>query len=138
MSSYELILLLLTFALAAGSCLSRKLKIDDPLDAFGVHGACGFFGVIAVGLFTIQPYSYTPNAGSPAFGGVNGSTDGGIFSGQTRGALFGAQVVCALIEVAWVATTCAILFGGLRFAGLLRVDAKDEVTGMRTGKLSGT
>merc|ERR1719444_259241 len=29
----------------------KKLKIDDPLDAFPIHGACGFWGVVAVGIF---------------------------------------------------------------------------------------
>jgi Amt family ammonium transporter len=28
-----------------------KLKIDDPVGAISVHGVCGMFGTIAVGLF---------------------------------------------------------------------------------------
>jgi ammonia channel protein AmtB len=27
------------------------LQIDDPLDAFQVHGACGFLGCLCVALF---------------------------------------------------------------------------------------
>lgn len=31
--------------------LMIKLQIDDPIDAFQVHGACGAWGVISVALF---------------------------------------------------------------------------------------
>merc|ERR1711937_409389 len=33
------------------SMLIRRLKIDDVVDAVAVHGACGLWGVIALGLF---------------------------------------------------------------------------------------
>merc|ERR1719421_2570092 len=55
------------FVYHAASCTMRKYKIDDPLDAFAVHGACGFWGVIAVGIFCVKDYSYSasesPDAG---------------------------------------------------------------------------
>ena len=31
--------------------MMKKLKIDDVVDAFPVHGACGIWGVVALGLF---------------------------------------------------------------------------------------
>lgn len=33
--------------------IMKYLKIDDPLDAFSVHGMCGFWGVIASGLVRV-------------------------------------------------------------------------------------
>ena len=33
-----------------------KLRIDDPLEAFPMHGMCGVFGVIFVGLFAKEGY----------------------------------------------------------------------------------
>merc|ERR1712224_640274 len=33
------------------SMLMQKVKIDDPLDAFAVHGACGLWGVLCNGIF---------------------------------------------------------------------------------------
>jgi len=43
--------------------VERKLKIDDPVGAISVHGVCGTFGVLAVGIFANGSYG----------GGWNGS-----------------------------------------------------------------
>ena len=44
------------FVYYGASKLLLKLQIDDPLDAFAVHGACGFWGVLAVGWFGHYDY----------------------------------------------------------------------------------
>merc|ERR1719424_1461657 len=125
------------FVYHGGSCLSRKLKIDDPLDAFAVHGACGAWGTIAVGIFTLQAYSYAPNSGSDLYADA-GAYDGGIFSGKTRGELFGAQVVGVIIEVLWVGTMSTLLFGTLKVTGIFRVGMEEEEAGLDTSKHGGS
>ena len=35
----------------------ERMKIDDPVGAFSVHGVCGFWGLIATGLFATQALS---------------------------------------------------------------------------------
>merc|ERR1711988_1799651 len=76
----------------AASCMVRKLKIDDPLDAFAVHGVCGFWGCIATGLFTVKAYSYSPNKGNSMYASLDGY-DGGAFTGESKGAALGAEFV---------------------------------------------
>merc|ERR1719443_1177246 len=49
--SAVLIGLLGGFIFVGSSNLIKKLKIDDPVDAFSVHGACGIWGCIAAALF---------------------------------------------------------------------------------------
>ena len=36
--------------------VERKLKVDDPVGAIAVHGVCGIFGVLAVGIFANGSY----------------------------------------------------------------------------------
>merc|ERR1719456_1410180 len=46
--------------------LLQKLKIDDPVEAFPVHGACGIWGVLAVPAFDISMIG-----GGESFGGAS-------------------------------------------------------------------
>lgn len=128
------------FAYHGGSCLMRQLRIDDPLDAFAVHGCCGAWGVIAAGIFTAKEYSYAPHPANPQFFDANGTEvgfDSGLFMEKTRGVLFGTQVIGVIAIVAWTATTSGILFGILKAAGMLRVQREVEEAGADVSKHGG-
>ena len=104
----------------------RKAKIDDPLDAFAVHGACGAWGVLAVGLLAVEEYVYTPESGHA-----------GAFTGDGNGELLGMQIVAILIEMLWVGVLSGIMFFALKVAGLLRVSADVEEKGLDDSKHGG-
>jgi Amt family ammonium transporter len=87
----------------ASSMTLQKLKIDDVVDAFSVHGACGMWGVFALGLF-----------GNPDEGmGGNGLFYGGD---QLR-----TQVMGILVIVVWTAALSFLIFAPLRKIGWLRL-----------------
>lgn len=115
------------FIYHGASCLMRKLKIDDPLDAFAVHGACGFWGVFAVGLFATCDYAYSSA----------GPADCGLFWGG-NGTLFGTQFLGALIEICWVTVMSGLMFTLLKVAGILRVPADVEIVGADVSKHGGS
>ncbi|MGH9590111.1 MAG: ammonium transporter [Terracidiphilus sp.] len=74
-------------------CLSvafveNKLKVDDPVGAISVHGACGLWGVLSVGLFA----DGTSNYGG-SWNGVTGSVTG-LFYGDA------SQLVAQLVGIA--------------------------------------
>jgi Amt family ammonium transporter len=134
-----LIGVLAAFIYHGASCLMRKLKIDDPLDAFAVHGACGFWGVVAVGLFAHKEYSYAPPPGNALY--MDGTTvlgaDAGLLMPGSRGVLFATQLITPLIEIAWVTSTSAVLFTILKLAGIFRVSIEEEAVGMDVSKHGG-
>jgi ammonium transporter, Amt family len=70
------------------SFVERVLKVDDPVGAVSVHGVCGIWGVISVGLFADGKSNY-----GGAWNGVNGGVTG-LFYGDA------SQLVAQLIGVA--------------------------------------
>ena len=93
--------------------------IDDPVGAFSVHGVCGIFGGIAVGLFANPDIIETYEVG------INpGLFYGGGFS-QLGIQILG--VVCILI---WTIVCGCILFGILKATIGLRVSSDQELEGL--------
>ncbi len=100
-------------------CLSvefveRVLRVDDPVGAISVHGACGLWGVISVGLFA----DGTSNYGG-SWNGVNGSVRG-LFYGDP------SQLVAQLIG-------CATLMGIIFTLSYVFNWIVDIVVGQRVG-----
>jgi ammonium transporter, Amt family len=94
--------------------LTRKLRVDDALDVFGVHGVGGTWGALATGLF--------------AQASVNSAGADGLFFGNPD--LFVKQIVA--VAVTW------IFAGGMTLLILklidlvigLRVPEQEEVLGL--------
>eukprot|EP00931_Biecheleriopsis_adriatica_P042016 TRINITY_DN2394_c2_g1_i1.p1 TRINITY_DN2394_c2_g1~~TRINITY_DN2394_c2_g1_i1.p1 ORF type:complete len:190 (+),score=31.54 TRINITY_DN2394_c2_g1_i1:2-571(+) len=103
------------------SMLMRTLKVDDPIDAFPVHGVCGAWGTIAAGFF---------DWGAP-FDHYNGWSGFACFrtSGECADGWRWMGIVANLAEVfvisLWVGGLSALVFTPLRLTGFLR--ASDEV-----------
>lgn len=88
-----------------------KLKIDDPVGAFPVHGVCGLWGGIATGIFGAS-----------------------IPDGLERGGYILLQTKWSLIIAAWAFFTMLLLFLGLKATGMLRVSPKEEEEGLDIGE----
>jgi len=96
-------------------------KVDDPLDAFSVHGCCGFWGVMANALFAAD----LPGRGVK-----------GAFYGN--GAPLGAGLVFCFADIGWTGGLSCIMFMSLKMANVLRVSAEVEDAGMDVSKHGGS
>ncbi len=95
-------------------------EIDDPVGAFSVHGVCGVWGTVVIGLWGYD---------------IQGSGDGiGLFTGGGINQL-GIQALGAGAYAIWTIVTCWIawsIIGGL-FGGL-RVSESEEIQGLDIGE----
>jgi len=95
------------------------LGIDDPLEAFPVHGAAGLWGILATGLFSVEKYQ--------AVAGFNISSWGAFYGGG--GALLGANFIVAVAAIGFVCAILTPFFLVLKVSGLLRISADSEMLG---------
>lgn len=91
-----------------------KLKIDDPVGAFSVHGVNGMWGGLAVGLFA------TGNGQN----GITGLSYGGGF------AQLGKQALGIVTIVAWTVVCMIIVFTIIKKTVGLRVTKDEEMKGL--------
>lgn len=94
-----------------------SIKIDDPVGAISVHGVCGIWGTLAIGLFAKYDDAFL------------GREDAGLIYGGGFDQL-AMQFVMVVVVVAWVGITSVVLFGALKVTLGLRVDEEEEVMGL--------
>lgn len=88
--------------------IDKVLKVDDPVGAVGVHGICGAFGTIMVGLFHRE--------------------EGLFITGDAS--LLGVQTLGVLAVAAWVTVMMTIAFLIIKKTIGLRVTKEEEVLGL--------
>jgi Amt family ammonium transporter len=93
--------------------IKRKLKIDDSLDVFPVHGVGGMLGTFMAGIFAAS-----------SLGGV------GYAEGVTMGSQLGVQVIGIVFTFAWTAVVTFIILKVVNAIIGLRVSDEDETQGL--------
>ncbi len=113
--------------------IERKMKVDDPVGAISVHGVCGIFGVLCVGIFGNGKYgagwNLTTKGAAASAKGVTGILGGDFSLGLKQ-----------LMSQAIGAATIIFVMGGIVFAffkiqnaltkGGIRPTAEVELAGL--------
>lgn len=93
--------------------LDKKLHIDDPVGAVGVHLANGVWGTISVGLFSR---------------GYDGVGKGLFYGGGFK--QLGIQLLGFVAVASWAVITMIIVFTLIKKTNGLRVTAEEEIKGL--------
>ena len=95
----------------------EKKGVDDPVGAVSVHGTCGIWGVLAIGLFSRYDDAFL------------GRDDAGLFYGGGLDQL-SVEAVMVVIIIAWTAITAGIAFKIIKKTTGLRVSPEEEAAGL--------
>lgn len=98
----------------------HKARIDDPCSAISVHGVCGIWGVIALGIFADGTYG-------AGWNGIEGGVRGLLYGGASQ---FLAQLVYAFVNIAWAFGATYVLFSVVKRFITVRVSADVELEGL--------
>lgn len=93
-----------------------KLKVDDPVGAVAVHGLCGVWGTLAVGLF---------------------ATSGGLFYGGGA-KLLGVQAIGVFAVIIWVSVTMGASLYIIKAFIPVRVSREEEIEGLDIAEHGGS
>jgi Amt family ammonium transporter len=93
--------------------IKQRLRIDDSLDVFPVHGVGGMLGTFFAGIFV-----------AAQFGGA------GLADGMTIASQVGVQIVGILATAGWTAVVTFLILKLVSKFVELRVNDEEETTGL--------
>jgi Amt family ammonium transporter len=93
--------------------VKQKLKIDDSLDVFAVHGIGGALGTLLAAIFA-----------AVALGGA------GLADGVSTGSQLGVQAFGVVVVALWSAVLTYVIVKLLALVFTFRVSEENEVTGL--------
>jgi Amt family ammonium transporter len=94
------------------------IRVDDPCGAFAVHGVCGIWGTISLGLFAVGNY----------VGGDGAVVKGVLYGGNTNQLV--AQIKGSVIITAATLAAGLLLMFAVKAIGLLRISEAGEIEGL--------
>ena len=92
--------------------LKYRLRYDDALDVFGIHGVGGLLGAILTGVFALEE-----------IGNASGAIEGNLIQ-------VWVQLKGVLVVAAWCAIGTTVILFGIRLFTSLRVSEEDEAEGL--------
>ena len=104
--------------------LLEWLRIDDPIGAVPVHGICGIWGTLSLGLFAVGKYGATGPLGPDNSSVLKGVFYGGGFT------LLKAQFIGSAIMTIATFVVSLVLMYAVDLMGLLRVSKEGELEGL--------
>ena len=102
----------------------EALKIDDPIGAVPVHGICGIWGTLSLGLFACGQYGVTGPMAADNSAPLTGLLYGGGFT------VLLAQMIGSLIVTTATFGVGLALMYAVKATGTLRVSAEGELQGL--------
>jgi Amt family ammonium transporter len=112
--------------------LIEWVRVDDPVGAVAVHGCCGIWGTLSLGIFACGKY------GAPGPSGADtSSVVTGLFYGGGTQQLVAQAIGSAAVTGATFGVSLAMMYA-LKAAGILRVSKEGELEGLDLHEHGGT
>jgi len=114
-----------------GVDLLEYVRIDDPIGAWPVHGLCGIWGTLSLGLFASGQYSAAGSSptGVPVIDPASNPALTGLFYGGGMKVFIAQCIGSGIICAATFAVAMAVFFA-LNLVGRLRLSKEGELEGM--------
>jgi Amt family ammonium transporter len=110
-----------------GIDLLEYLRIDDPIGAVSVHGICGIWGTLSLGLFACGKYSA---GGSAPVSPDTSTVLTGLFYPHGNARVLAAQFVGSAIITSTTFVVSLLVMYAVNLTGTLRISAEGELDGL--------